>query len=65
VLTILVLLTLLPIAILIAVPTSRALAQGRTSLVRAGLLAWVLLFWTTTLTLAWPLLTSLAASLRI
>jgi hypothetical protein len=65
VLNLLVLLTILPLATLVAVPTSRALAQGRTSLVMAGLLAWLLIFWTTTLTLAWPLLAGLAATIPL
>lgn len=58
-LNLLVLLTILPLATLVALPASRALAVGRTSLVMGCLLLWLLLFWTTTLALAWPLLVRL------
>jgi hypothetical protein len=58
-LNLLVLLTILPLATLVALPASRALAAGRTSLVMGCLLLWLLLFWTTTLALAWPLLVRL------
>ena len=47
------------------VPPSQTLAQAPTSLVMAGLLAWLLLLWSIALTLAWPTLATALQALPI
>ncbi len=53
----------LPVATVTLGPADRALAQGGASLLMAGLVLWLLLFWTAALALAWPLLSRLLAAL--
>ena len=55
----------LPIAGLILTPASNALARSRTSIAMTCLLLWLLVFWSTTLTLAWPHVASLLQTLPI
>ncbi len=47
------------------VPPGKTLAQAPTSLVMAGLLAWLILLWSIILTLAWPTLATALHALPI
>lgn len=52
----------LPVAGLLLTPTSQTFARIGTSLAMACLLLWLLVFWSTTITMAWPLLSRTLAT---